>query len=382
MARIFLYVVAGLVGLVILAAIALAIFWEEAERAALGRLKPSIAYEEAPLPTAPDYAESASWALRPGEADSLPSPEGIRTAESPLVDVLYIHPTTYLGTDYWNAPLDVAEGGDLLTRALESQAGAFAAAGRLYAPRYRQAAFGAFLVEGEGREKALATAYGDVRSAFQHYMEQDNDGRPFILVGHSQGALHGLRLLDEEIAGTPLADRMVAAYLPGWPVAVEADLSALEGIGPCRGPEELGCVASWQTFGEDGDPGSVMEVTASRPGLTGEPKTPSDILCVNPVSWRANTRPAPKSAHAGAVAPSLDPEAGLGAPLDGLLRARCGEDGFLYVSPAPEGPFTTFLLPGGNYHVYDIHLFYMDIRANARARAQAFLNARDGRSEP
>jgi len=374
MARIFLYTIAAIVALVIVAAIGLAVFWEDAERAALSQLKPEKPYAETPRPPAPDYADPASWALRPGgETPQPPIPEGVETPEPPAVDVFYLHPTTYLETAYWNAPIDAQAGDDLLARALESQAGAFAAAGRVYAPRYRQAAFGAFLVEGEGRQQALATAYGDLAAAFQHYIAQHNAGRPFLLVGHSQGALHGLRLLQEEIAGTALADRLVAAYLPGWPVARKADLAALEGIGPCRAPEETGCVVSWQTFSEGGDPGPVMEVAARLPGLTGRSKRQGDIVCVNPISWRMDAQTAPKSAHDGAVAPSLDPSAGLAAPLSGLVSARCGADGFVYVSPAPEGPFTTFLLPGGNYHVYDIHLFYMDIRANARARAEAFL---------
>ena len=32
--------------------------------------------------------------------------------------------------------------------------------------------------------------------------------QPFILAGHSQGSLHGARLLRERVAGTPLSDRL------------------------------------------------------------------------------------------------------------------------------------------------------------------------------
>ena len=377
MARVFLTIVAALLGLVIVGAILLALFWDDVQEAALSGMKPEIAFAEAPMPPAPDYAKAEAWAMRPGAmAEAALFPEGTETTSPLEVDVFYIHPTTYLETDYWNAPFDYRGGNALLARALRTQAGAFAETGRVFAPRYRQASFGAFLLGNDDTAKALSIAYGDVTAAFDRYIAQDNGGRPYILVGHSQGSLHGLHLLNDRIAGTPLAERLIAAYLPGWPIAPAADLEALAGIGPCKAPESLRCVASWQSFAESGDPSSFVSAVAGRPGLAGTAQAADDILCVNPVSWRATTEPAPQSAHRGAVAPTLMPDAPLSEPLPRLVSARCGADGFLYVSPAPEGPFTTLLLPGGNYHVYDIHLFYMDIRANARARAEAFLTQR------
>jgi len=380
MARIFLTVVAVLVGLVILGAILLAIFWDDVQETALLQMRPARSLAETPKPPAPDYAAPESWAMRPGAMGAAGlAPEGVEAIEPLEVDIFYIHPTTYLETDYWNAPYDYQGGNALLTRALRTQAGAFAATGRIFAPRYRQASFGSFLVGNADTAKALAIAYSDVLAAFDRYIATENGGRPFILVGHSQGSLHGLHLLSDRIAGTELAQRFIAAYLPGWPIAPETDLNALEGINPCGTPEALHCVASWHSFAEGGDPSSFVAASAGQAGLSGEPKQASDILCVNPVSWRMSIETASQSAHKGAVAPTLMPDAPLSEPLPRLVSARCDEDGFLYMRPAPEGPFTTFLLPGGNYHVYDIHLFYMDIRANARARAAAFLARWDGR---
>lgn len=381
MARIFLAIVAGLVGLAILGAVLLAIFWDDVQEAALLQMRPDRPFAETPQPPAPDYADPEAWAMRPEAMGAAGlTPEGMEQKAPLDVDVFYIHPTTYLESEYWNAPFDYRGGNELLTRALRTQAGVFAATGRIFAPRYRQASFGSFLVGNADTAKALAIAYGDVLAAFDRFIAAENGGRPFILVGHSQGSLHGLHLLKDRIAGTPLAERFIAAYLPGWPIAPEADLAALAGIGPCATPESLHCVASWHSFAEGGDPSSFIAASAGQPGLSGEPKQASDILCVNPVSWRTTAEKTPQSAHKGAVAPTLMPDAPLSEPLPRLVSARCGEDGFLYMSPAPEGPFTTLLLPGGNYHVYDIHLFYMDIRANARARAKAFLAQWDGRS--
>src|SRR5438874_577844 len=72
-------------------------------------------------------------------------------------------------------------------------------------------------------QKALDCAYRDVLAAFDRFVRESGD-RPIILAGHSQGALHLSRLLRERIAGTPLARRIVAAYVVGWPVSRLADL--------------------------------------------------------------------------------------------------------------------------------------------------------------
>lgn len=53
-------------------------------------------------------------------------------------------------------------------------------------------------------------AYTDVLAAFRNYLANDNQGRGFVLVGHSQGAFHLSRLVKEEIDGKPLASQMVA----------------------------------------------------------------------------------------------------------------------------------------------------------------------------
>ena len=57
------------------------------------------------------------------------------------------------------------------------------------------------------------------------------DARPFILAGHSQGALHALRLLRERVAAKPaLRRRLVAAYLVGAPIySVDLALPAEQG---------------------------------------------------------------------------------------------------------------------------------------------------------
>ena len=385
MARIFLYVFAGIIALVLVALTLLNIFQDELTKWALAQTVPSRAFTEATPPPAPDYATPAAWAARPddpGPAGLVP--EGVfDIAMVPRTDVFFIHPTTYGispgehgGRDalYWNAPIDdPVAAGRIDNGVLKFQASAFNLAGRIYAPHYRQATFGAFFDTSGAMLQALMVAYGDVERAFDRYIEHDNAGRPFILAGHSQGALHALLLLKQRIAGTPLADRMVAAYVVGWPVSVEADLGALDGIDACDGPDATGCVVSWQSFGADGDPSDVEAGFAASLGLNGLPKAGTTMLCTNPLSWTTSDDAVARDDNPGAV-PYATGEQPIGAPIAGLTGARCA-DGILYLDPAPGEPFTQYLLPGDNYHIYDYGLFYMSVRDNAARRANAFLDA-------
>jgi len=368
------YTLAGMGGLLVLAAVLATVFWDELQMIAIARMKLTIPYEDLPLPPRPDYSDPASWAEHTATAVTRSrSSETAAPAEPLPVDVFYIHPTTYLGNAYWNAPIDEPDALARLEHVLEVQAGPFRATGRIFAPLYRQAAIGAALAANDDTVKALKTAYEDVRRAFRHFIRADNAGRPFILVGHSQGTALGLRLLADDIADTPLAERLIAAYLPGGRISVTGNLDPLPDIEPCRTPVQIRCVVGWQTFASGGDPSYLIRADTGGAWHSAKARAGIDLLCTNPVSWRADTAPAPRQAHLGAVSSSEGSDGTTPAPIPRLFSARCGKDGFLYVDPAPEAPFAETVLPGGNYHVYDIHLFYMDIRANARARAEAFL---------
>ncbi|MFZ5609710.1 MAG: DUF3089 domain-containing protein [Pseudomonadota bacterium] len=370
MARKFLIVFAVL----ILLAVTARVLWEayQPKLMALAFI-PGEDFDPAKLPPAPDYDDAASWAAlpeAPGGANA--APYGT-TARAPYeVDVFFIHPTTYLKRASWNGPLDDAQARASLDHAvLKNQASAFADAGRIFAPRYRQATLGAFYEGKANAVQALGVAYEDVRAAFDNFIARRNQGRPFILAAHSQGSLHALGLLRDRIAGTALAERMIAAYLIGWPISVEADLAAI-GLAPCATPMASGCVISWQSFALDGDTTAIHAVFDGLPGLTGASRIRTTMLCVNPLTWLTDEAPALASDNPGSV-PYPEDDGPLPAPILYLVGAQCGEDGFLYLDPAPRDPFDRLLMPGKNYHVYDYALFYMSLRDNARQRTAAFL---------
>ena len=88
------------------------------------------------------------------------------------------------------------------------QAAIFNGAGRVFAPRYRQAHIRVFSVEDSLSLAALKLAYSDIRAAFQHFLDHWDEGRPLIIAAHSQGSWHARWLLQEFFDGTPLQERV------------------------------------------------------------------------------------------------------------------------------------------------------------------------------
>ena len=149
--------------------------------------------------------------------------------------VFYVSPTTFLRRDRWNGPIDDRDQRRWLRVFASSEASAFNGIGAIWAPRYRQATFGAFLTKAPDSAQALDLAYGDVLRAFDSFVAQIPASRPIILAGHSQGTVHLMRLMRERVAGKPIARRIVAAYLVGWPISTVTDIPAL-GLPACAAP--------------------------------------------------------------------------------------------------------------------------------------------------
>jgi hypothetical protein len=326
-------------------------------------------FEAAKAGSGPDYTAASSWLARPGMTDN-PSqwlPDGFK-AETQRGDaaVFYIHPTTYLNTDRWNAPLD--PGGETEFRTnlfVESQASAFNGVGQIWAPRYRQAAYGAFLLKSEDAEKALDFAYHDVSAAFDQFVKEAGD-RPIILAGHSQGALHLERLLREKIAGKPIAKRIVAAYVVGWPIDVGSDLPAL-GLPACDAADQAGCILSWMTFGEPANADFIFDQWQKTRGFTGGERKRTDALCVNPISGVENGA-ARAEDNPGTLIPAADMRSAALQPK--VVGAHC-DSGLLILDGKPP-PIGGFVLPGNNYHAYDYALFWDAIRKDATTRLAAW----------
>ncbi|MFA5938296.1 MAG: DUF3089 domain-containing protein [Sinimarinibacterium sp.] len=342
-----------------------------------------------PAPRPPDYADPAAWAAWPGTngpAERVPSGETrVPEAERPA-DVFYIHPTLWMSPHSWNGPID----DPVLNRRVDSmlitgQAAAFNKAGRIFAPRYRQCTVVATRLHSR-HVPAIDLAYQDIKRAFQHFLAHGTDGRPLILAAHSQGSFHLLRLLAEDVLGTPLMRRLVAVYAPGcWtPKDLFAPGGVLAGLPVCEGPLDTGCFIAWETFAEDGDPLAMQLKVPYWDGTEYRGREPEalDAVIIDPISWQRSGG-SPRDAHLGLVRTGyrsyreasrlggLHGDAPLPAPTRRHISTRLARNA-VRVSRITDPKLKYAAFKGKSLHVLDYTLFFLDVRENAYARATSF----------
>jgi hypothetical protein len=378
MVRKFLYFIAFCIVLVIAGRIAYELFQKELAQIAL---VPSAEFAPVKPLDANAYEDPVLWYSRPGIGVSDPArwqpayaadrgllPTPAEAAGKPFA-VFFVHPTSYLNRSSWNAPLE--NGGDpeaerIARIYLRGMASPFNAASEIWAPRYRQATMGAFLTDAPEGRKAIDAAYADVREAFRYFLSSVDPKTPIVLAGHSQGALHLKRLIAEEMKGTPTAARLVGAYVIGWPVSTLHDLPVM-GVPACAAPDQTGCVISWSSFAEPADPALVLDAYARTPALDGKAPGTDPMLCTNPLTGSPGGD-APAGANLGTLVPQGSLEKGVLVPA--FVPARCDKRGLLLIGAPPE--MGSYVLPGNNYHVYDLPLFWANTRADVIRRVEAW----------
>ena len=359
LARRFLWIIATIIILVVVAAGAYRLFGRQLLAAAL---VPAVAFADSKVAAAPDYRQPGAWDANPALASDPARwlPPGVVPAGHGRAAVFFVTPTAYLGRDRWTMPFDDAATNARVEQYLQSQASVFNAVGGVWAPKYRQATFGAFLTAKPDAARALDFAYADVVRAFAAFVATVPPGTPIVLAGHSQGSRHLLRLVAEHVAGTPFAGRVVAVYAIGWPVAA-TDLAAMALPG-CAAPAATGCVISWRSYAE---PAEVTDFRTSDPDAM---RARAPLLCVNPLSGSIGSNAVPAGVNLGALLPGKD---GRGGTLVAHgVGAACRGD-YLSIGEAPGG-FGQYVLPGNNYHVYDYNLFWANVRADVERRVAAF----------
>lgn len=339
-------------------------------------------FDPARAPPAPQYELAQSWLAlsgRPGLEQSAPRGIAPVDREEAGADVFFIHPTTFKGNSLANAPYDASDAAAPLTApVLIGQASVFNGCCRIYAPRYRQASVGAL-----GNTQAMALAYSDVARAFRYFIAFENQGRPFIIASHSQGTMHAVRLLQDEILQTPLKQRMVAAYLIGG--YVPANFSEL-GLPTCDSARQTGCVLSYNTS-QQGRSGARLLIERKTYWWRGALKTrdPAPAICVNPLTWRREGAAAAQ-ANPGSL-PFPEPPFGqvpktFDSLLPGLTGAQC-QRGLLEVDidgSAPEGFRDKLSFFTGSYHLGDYGVFYSSLRGNALDRVNAWLDVQEAQA--
>ena len=258
--------------------------------AALLAASPTAAAQSA-TPAAPDYTRSSAWLCLPGRMDTCSTPLATTAlnangygstgrssiAKDPRLDCFYVYPTVSRDPGL-NSDLNA---GAEEKGAAEAQFARFASVCRTFAPIYRQMTVGAIVALATGGDvsQAAAIAYRDVADAWRNYLATRNQGRPFVLIGHSQGSALLQQLIAREIETNPkVATRMKLAIIPGFNLLVpEGKLvgGTFKRTPLCSRSGETGCVISWTSFREKNvPPDGAMFGVADQPGMT--------VGCVNP----------------------------------------------------------------------------------------------------
>ncbi len=226
-----------------------------------------------------DYDDEAHWACRgvPGDVctrgypmarvdtDGTEVPRTVELHANPPVDCFFIYPTMDW-QPFFAANHSDFEELDLVKGDIDTQAGPFSAACRVFAPFYRQGNIGAYATDPENGVFYFRRAFADVAAAFEHYLRHWNAGRPVVIFGHSQGSMHATFLLHAYFDGNrvvtdipgsastaELRDRLVAAMPIGGLFFVEQGKRAggsLQDIPLCAAHEETGCVITYRSYPE------------------------------------------------------------------------------------------------------------------------------------
>lgn len=242
-------------------------------------------------PSTVDYANEAHWLCLPGRRDVCSTPlkttalnpngygsSGLSTvAKAPAVDCFVVYPTISRDSGL-NSDLVPGDGEEKAV--MEIQFARFAQGCRLYAPMYRSMTLAAVSVAATGGDvtKPAILAFSDVRKAWAEYLAKHNKGRPYVLIGHSQGSLMLQQLLANDIEGRPEAKRMKLAIIPGFNVLVPQGKlvgGTFKSTPICSRAGQTGCVMSWTSFREKNVPpvGAIFGI-ATVPGMT--------VACTNP----------------------------------------------------------------------------------------------------
>jgi hypothetical protein len=296
-------------------------------------------------PAAVNYELERNWLCLPGRDDicstplatTLLEPSGYRArtassvAKSPAIDCFYVYPTVSRDQGL-NSDLDV---GAEERRAVEAQFARFAGACRTFAPVYRQMTVASIAAAAAGADvmKPALLAYSDVANAWKTYLAKHNNGRPFVLIGHSQGSIMIQELIKNEIEGKPIAGRMLRAIIPGYNVLVPQGQvvgGTFKSTPLCTSPRQTGCVMTWVSFRENNaPPDGAMFGWAPAAGMT--------VACTNPARpgstdwqrldsiWYARSSVAVPGGPIQWSAQGAPPTPYLRTP--GLVSGKCVNDG-------------------------------------------------------
>ena len=298
------------------------------------------------LLTAVDYSRKENWVI---------CEDG---AKNTSYDIFYIYPTLVADKNKpymdWSEAKVAAKTKNFVSAQTK---GIFGNNARIFAPYVRQLEYGRILKALKSTDSSAPSAkkgMEDAAKAFRYYFKHYNKGRPFIFLGHSQGALdlcyvlHSNREISKEKG-------FVAAYLPGMSMkkALFENLFKGRKIFPAKGEEDIACVIIWNSMNKE----CVNSLFAGR-----------ETLCINPLNWKTDNTPAGPQLNRGAV--FYDYRTGKTERKPRFCGAYADpEKGALTVDlPSMSKYDAKGFMGKGVFHMNDIWFFAENIKFNAEKR--------------
>ena len=308
----------------------------------------------------PDYSEEFCWVAKPQAIDK-------------LVDVFYVYPTIYAGTDPKNMDISDPSLRDNAKGLIAAQGGVYSPYANMFAPFYRQqsGALQSMAAGNDGKDgyqdPVFQVGAEDIERAFDYYIKHLNPDRPFIIAGHSQGTMTLINLMRKQFNDPALQKRLVAAYLIGYSVTKD-DLKKYPWMKLAQSENDTGVIITYNTEGTDAGPSPVLLPGAS---------------VINPLNWRIDGTPADRDANLGAeffndstgeLIEEIPDYAGCYADL---------QKGVLLVTnmKTPKSEKIDLVnmgrWPKGVFHRFDYAFWFNNLKANVKERIVAYQGKHD-----
>ena len=310
-----------------------------------------------PASVATDYSRAEHWLSLPDITKD--------------VDAFYIYSTVYVETSFEKGAPDYAtlDTPEMITGALGeyvTNASVFEESCNVFVPWYRQAGMryaGEVSKKTGNIDAALGgVSYTDIKAALDYYFENCNNGRPFIIAGHSQGASMVKYVLKNYFTKHPdYYKRMVAAYQIVFSLTKD-DLREYPHLKFATGESDTGVIISWNTEG----PKNVEENAKNVVVLPG-------AISINPLNWKLDETYAPASENLGSLV--LNEKTNEYELKDIGVDAKINlERGVIVTTTtAPVTNMPEFFGPA-SFHEDDYTFFYNNIKDNVAKRIATYKN--------
>lgn len=315
---------------------------------------------------APEYLSQVKGIEKYGERVDYSNPDNwLELPQNPdkPVDAIYIYPTVY-GT-LEAAGDDIADIDDTSMRMLAiyasvSQAGVFEESCNVYAPYYRQFTVDSLLdMIDKSPESLYYCASQDIYNMLDYYFENLNEGRPFILAGHSQGSVWLSVILEDYMKEHPeYLENMVAAYAIGYSIT-EDYLERNLHLKFAQGAEDIGVIISYNTEGPGNKDAYNCVVTEG-------------AISINPINWKLDDTYASAEENLG----SLDTK---GEIVMNQADARVDTDRGVVICESMEVSSELAEAMGKyfgpeSFHLQDYSLYFRNLQQNVADRVAAFMS--------